>query len=203
MKITDDVYMLECTSGSYCYFIGGDEMALVDTCFPGKGPAMLAELASLGVLPHQIKQILLTHFDVDHIGNAAFLQQATGAAVWASAIDIPYILGQKPRPGIKRYIGMLMKAKLPVDIRAFPETNRLGEIEIIPAPGHTPGHVCLLYRDVLLAGDLVTTRGGQIAPSPGMMTWDKKTSAESVKKVMALSFKWICPAHGMPVERGT
>jgi glyoxylase-like metal-dependent hydrolase (beta-lactamase superfamily II) len=203
MKVTDNVYMLDCTSGSYSYVLLGDETVLVDTSFPGKGKAILAELAALGVKPQEIKHILLTHFDVDHIGNAAFLQQASGATVWASPIDIPYILGQKPRPGIKRYIGMMMKAKLPADLRAFPESNRLGEIEVIPTPGHTPGHVCLLYKGVLLAGDLVTTRGGQINPSPDMMTWNKKLVMESIKKVASLSFNWICPAHGLPVERGT
>ena len=202
MKIIDDVYMLDCTSGSHCYAVLGNETVLIDTCFPGKGPAILAEMAALGVKPQQIKHILLTHYDVDHIGNAAFLQQASGATVWASAIDIPYILGQKTRLGIKKYIGMLMRAKLPADLRAFPESNRLGEIEIIPTPGHTPGHVCFLYQNVLFAGDLITTRDGQVKPSPNIMTWDKKVSLESVKKIIPLSFNWICPAHGMPVERG-
>jgi glyoxylase-like metal-dependent hydrolase (beta-lactamase superfamily II) len=202
MIVTDNVYMLDCTSGSHSYAILGSETVLIDTSFPGKGPAILAELAALGVKPQEIKQILLTHFDVDHIGNAAFLQQATGATVWASAIDIPYILGQKPRPGIKKYIGMMMRVKLPANIQAFPESNRLGEIEVIPTPGHTPGHVCLLYKGVLLAGDLVTTREGRLNPSPDMMTWDKKMVLASIKKVAALSFNWICPAHGMPVERG-
>ena len=203
MKIIDDVYMLDCTSGSHCYVIRGNETVLIDTCFPGKGPAILAEMAALGVKLQEIKHILLTHYDVDHIGNAAFLQQATGATVWASAIDIPYIYGQKPRPGIKRYIGMFMKAKLPVDIRAFPESNHLGEIEVIPTPGHTPGHVCLLYKSVLFAGDLVTIHDGQIKPSPDLMTWDKTAALDSVKKIVPFSFDWICPAHGMPVKRGT
>ena len=116
MKVTDSVYMLDCTGESHSYIILGGEPMLIDTCIPGKGPKILSELASIGVKPQDIKHILLTHHDVDHIGNAAFLQQASGADVWASAVDIPYIMGQKTREGHKKFISMLMKVRLPANI---------------------------------------------------------------------------------------
>jgi len=72
---------------------------------------------------------------------------------------------------------------------------------VIPTPGHTPGHVCLLYKDVLFAGDLVRTSKGQIEPMQSFINWDTDLSMESIRRVGDLPFKWICPAHGEPAKR--
>jgi glyoxylase-like metal-dependent hydrolase (beta-lactamase superfamily II) len=202
MKITDNVYALDSTKGSYAYAILGQEAALVDTSLPGRGEAILAELKSLNVRPEDIKNIYITHHDVDHIGSAAFLHRACHATLWASDVDIPYIYREKPRHGIKRILTSFFKAEMPRDIVPYPAELKLGEFEIIPTPGHTPGHVCLLYRDVLFAGDLVSSRKGVLTLSPGLMTWDSSLSMESIKQMGKYPFKWVCPAHGGPVERG-
>jgi glyoxylase-like metal-dependent hydrolase (beta-lactamase superfamily II) len=78
----------------------------------------------------------------------------------------------------------------------------LGEFKIIPTPGHSPGHVCLLFKDVLFAGDLVFGRNGGLSLSPAIMTWDMAQVKESAKKVAAFPFSWVCPAHGAPMKRG-
>jgi glyoxylase-like metal-dependent hydrolase (beta-lactamase superfamily II) len=202
MKITENVYMLDSSEGSHVYAILGSEVMLVDTCMPGRAAVLLGELKSLGVQPQQIKHILLTHHDVDHIGSAAQLQQTSGATIWASAEDIPFIYGQKPRPGIKNVISRFWKVPPLTGVQTYPQSGSLGEVKVIDTPGHTPGHVCLLYHDVLFAGDLVATRRGQIKPSPALMSWNMPLLLESIEKVRALPFRWVCPAHGMPLERG-
>jgi glyoxylase-like metal-dependent hydrolase (beta-lactamase superfamily II) len=202
VRITDDVYMLDCTPASHAYLLVGPEIMLVDTSIPGSAPKILREISALKIDPRAVRHILLTHHDGDHVGSAAVLQQATGADVWASAGDIPFILGTKRRPGIKLLASTLMRPKVPTVLRTYPADNRLGEVEVIPTPGHTPGHVCLLYRNVLLAGDLVTVQRGLVRPSPATMTWDSALVKESIRKAAPLAFKWVCPAHGLPVERG-
>jgi len=201
MKITNKVVMLDCTGGSHTYLILEPELMLVDTSFPGMGEKILEEIKSLNIDSRQVKQILLTHHDVDHIGNAAFLQQATGANIWASDVDIPFILGQKNRHGIKRFITWLIKVQPPVNLHPYPEEMKIGDVTVISTPGHTLGHVSLLYQDVLFAGDLVRTRNGDIKPSSAIMTWNKPILFESIKKIGTYPFKWVCPGHGMPVER--
>ncbi len=202
MKITDDVYALESTRGNYAYVILGPTAILVDTGHPGQGQKIMDELGSLNVEPKDVRHILITHHDVDHIGNAAYLERATGAQVWAPQIDLPYILGQKPRPGIKRFAALLMRAEIPAQVHPFPPENEMQGLKIIPTPGHTPGHVCLLYKDVLFAGDLVVGLRGQLRLSPALMTWDTALVKESARKIAAFPFRWVCPAHGAPVERG-
>lgn len=201
MKVTDEVYALEATRGNYAYVILGPTVTLIDTGRPGQGQKTLDELGTLNVQPKDVRNILLTHHDIDHIGSAAFLQRVTGATVWVSTIDLPYVLGQKPRHGIKRFVSLLMRADIPHPIREYPPENEVDGVKIIPTPGHTPGHVCLLYKDVLFAGDLVFGKKDGLGLSPAIMTWDTNQVKESAKKLASLPFTWVCPAHGAPIKR--
>ena len=198
MKIEENVYALESTKGNYAYLIKDKETILIDTGVPGKGEDILKEIKSLDIKPENIKHILLTHHDVDHIGNAALLQKETGATLWASQEDIPYILGDKSRSGLKKIASLIMRAKKPEKLQAY-NNHRINDLEIIQTPGHTPGHVCLLYKDVLFAGDLVRNSKGQLKPI-SLMTWDKTALNESINKISEYSFNWVCPAHGEPIK---
>ncbi|NSW92772.1 MAG: MBL fold metallo-hydrolase [Firmicutes bacterium] len=139
--------------------------------------------------------------NVNHIGNAASLQQHTGARLWASKEDIPYIYGEAERHGIKKFLGPVMKIKKPEGIEAYAKGLKIGDIEVIPTPGHTPGHVCLLYNDILFAGDLAAYMGGRLKPLPAFMNWDMSALKDPIRMLNAFPFRWICPAHGKPVER--
>jgi glyoxylase-like metal-dependent hydrolase (beta-lactamase superfamily II) len=201
LKVTDDVYAIDSTKGNYAYLILGDEIILVDTGRPGQGKGILNDLKSMNINLQDIKQILITHHDIDHIGNLALLEKETKASIWASKEDVPYIYGQKSRHGIKKYLSFIMRAKKPKNMRPYPKEMRIGDIEIIPTPGHTPGHVCLLYKDVLFAGDLFRSSKGQLKPMMSFMNWNESILKDSIKKISDYDFKWICPAHGEPVKQ--
>jgi glyoxylase-like metal-dependent hydrolase (beta-lactamase superfamily II) len=201
MQITDTVTLLESAKGSYVYLTGGKERAMVDTGLPFRRAAIVRELQSMDIPMNSIKHIVLTHYDVDHIGNAARLQRLTGAVVWASAVEIPYILGQKPRPGFKKYIAKLMRVEIPHDIRPLSERISGADIAVIPTPGHTPGHVCLLHRGVLFAGDLVENHRETLVPYPSGWNWDTTLLKKSIQEVSKYRFEWVCPAHGRPLRR--
>jgi len=74
-------------------------------------------------------------------------------------------------------------------------------IEVVPAPGHTPGHVCLLYKDMLFAGDLLENKKGKLRPYPAPWNWNDSIMLESVNKVAHRNYRLVCPAHGKPMER--
>lgn len=200
MKITDKVYALDSTRGNYAYIIYDDDVILIDTGRPGQGNGILKELNSMNIRPEDIKHILITHHDVDHIGNLALLEKVSDARIWASKEDIPYINGDKNRPGIKRMVSILMRTGKPGNISTYPQNQEIENIEIIPTPGHTPGHVCLLYEDVLLAGDLLRNSKGQLKPLASFMNDDETALRKSIDKIDQFSFKWVCPAHGEPIK---
>jgi glyoxylase-like metal-dependent hydrolase (beta-lactamase superfamily II) len=201
MKINNKVYLLDSTRGSYVYLIIDKETTLIDTGLSWMGKSILNDLEKLNIKPTDIKNILLTHNDLDHIGNAAMLQKLTGAKLWASKDDIPYIIGEKHRPGFKKYLPYIFRVKKPEYVAAYKTDEKIAGIEIIPTPGHTPGHVCLLFEDVLFTGDLVENRKGKLIPYPSGWNWNTSLLLDSIKTVSKYSFQWVCPAHGKPLEK--
>ncbi len=202
LKINDEVYVFDSTKNWSCaYLILGEEKILVDTGLPGQGKGIIKELNSLNIKAKEIKHILITHHDLDHIGNLVFLEKETGAHVWASKEDIPYIYGDKSRPGLKKIISFFMRVKKPENITSFPENQKINDVEVIPTPGHTPGHVCLIYKNVLFAGDLIRNSKGQLKPMESHMNWNETILEESIEKIADYDFEWICLAHGEPIKR--
>jgi glyoxylase-like metal-dependent hydrolase (beta-lactamase superfamily II) len=203
MKVTEDVYAIDSTSGNYAYVILKPQVILIDTGRPGQGKSILHELADLQVKPDDIRHILLTHHDGDHTGSAGYLQRASAAKVWISETDLPFLKREMTPTGIKRYISKLMRVEIPNPIETYSQAGEIEGIQMIPTPGHTPGHVCLLYKEVLFAGDLVVNLGGRLRLSPPIMTWDGDLVQASAREVGKLRFHWVCPAHGAPIDRGS
>lgn len=202
MEVTKDVHLLQSTSGSYVYLVLGEEPTLIDTSLPGRATTILTELEALGLKATDLAHILLTHHDVDHIGNAKALQQASGAKLWAPQEDLPYILGQRNREGFKRLIQTFVNVEVPRIDATYTPGQKIGRMEVIPTPGHTPGHVSFLSGDTLLCGDLVASKKGKLQPAPAFLTWNKAALRRSLSEVKHFSFAWVCPAHGEPVQRG-
>lgn len=199
MTITQNVTMLESSAGSHVFLVQAGQNVLIDTGNSGKFDRMWAELQSLGV--NTIDHILLTHHDVDHIGNARRFQEQTGACVWASREDIPYIVGEKARPGIKRIIQSIVRADPPSITGSYSEQPQFSDIQVIPTPGHTPGHVIFLYRRVLFAGDLFAVKRETLRLFPAYLTWNSDAVYRSLALLKNLQFDWLCPAHGEPIQR--
>ncbi|GHP00456.1 MBL fold metallo-hydrolase [Reticulibacter mediterranei] len=202
MEIIKDIHLLQTTKGSYAYLVLGDEPILIDTSFPGRAPAIVAELEKLGMKPTDIAHILLTHHDGDHIGNAHALQQASGAQVWASHEDLPYILKQRSASGFRRVLQTVVRTNLPRVDHTYVWGQKIGKIEVIPTPGHTPGHVSFLYEETLFSGDLVVSSKNKLRPAPALLTWNKTALKRSLSAIKKREFLWVCPAHGEPIQRG-
>ncbi|WP_206918111.1 MBL fold metallo-hydrolase [Alicyclobacillus suci] len=121
--------------------------------------------------------------------------------LWAPEKDVSYIHGDLPRHGIKRLIEKLVRVTTPKVDRVYQPGVKIGDIEVIETPGHTPGHVSFLYGDTLFAGDLVISKHGKLAPSPKIMSWNSQAVTRSIAKLKSFQFDWVCPAHGEPVKR--
>ena len=202
MEITKGIHVLDGTRGSYVYLVLGEEPVLIDTCLPGRAPTILSALSHLGLKPTDLAHIFLTHYDVDHIGNARALREASGAKLWAPEEDLPYILGERNPPGIRRLFQILYRVDSPQVDEIYQPGQMIAGLEVISTPGHTPGHVSFRFHDILFSGDLVRSRRGLLQPQPAVSTWDKGALRRSLHEVGNLAFSWVCPAHGEPVRRG-
>lgn len=201
MQIKENILLLDSTRGANCFIVFDEEITLIDTGLPFMGNGIIKELKTLGIQLTDIKHILLTHHDVDHMSNIKLLKEYTGAKVWAHMEDIPFIIGEKDRPGFKKFIGKTITKRIIKDIEPYRDNMQVGNIKIIHTPGHTPGHVCMLFEDVLFAGDLVKNKNGNIIPYPNLWNWDSEKMMKFVNELENLKYNWICMSHGSPCTK--
>ena len=179
-----------------------DKFFLIDTGMPGLTDKILTEIQCLGVSQSDIHAILLTHHDVDHIGNANQLQKATGAELWAPVEDIPFIDGEKNRPGVKHLIESIVRPQKPVITGTYGQSWPYSTIHVLHTPGHTPGHTIFQIQNVIFTGDLFKFVDGYLRCFPMAMNWNQDELQKSLSTLRNLEFEWLCPSHGDPIQNG-
>jgi len=199
MLVTDGIHLIQEVKGAHVYLVTGSRLFLVDTGLPGQENRICNYLSAIGIDPSALEGIVLTHFDVDHVGSVAAMQKITNCSIYAHSLEIPYVLGQKDRPGIKRWLPLLTrlpygKLVAPAELRPLADGELFEDWEIIHTPGHTPGHIALYRNGIAIVGDLF--QGGEICLAPSYFTWNADKLKESAQTVIERPLRWILPGHG-------
>ncbi|MEU3350556.1 MBL fold metallo-hydrolase [Streptomyces sp. NPDC037389] len=218
-QVTPNIWMMTFAVGqAYAVRLPGAEgWALVDTGLPGHAERILDELARLGARPEDVREIVLTHFHVDHVGSAAELAEATGARVLAGAGDAAVIRGalQGPPPVLEDWEVPLFESVQPglvgvPPVRPCRVDRELGEgdvlewgeeVRVVPVPGHTEGSTALhLTRSgVLFTGDTIANAGELML---GVFNVDRPRAVASFRRQSTLGVQTACFGHGTPIVGG-
>ena len=188
-----------------------DGLTLVDTAIPGSAKAIVAAAETLG---RPIVRIALTHAHGDHIGSLdALAKTLPDIEIAISDLDARLLAkntttdpGEPPEAKMRgSYPGAKTRPT-----RTLTAGDRVGSLEVVASPGHTPGHVAFLdTRDrTLIAGDAYSTIGGVATsakanpffPLPVMATWHKPTALESARALRALDPSRLAVGHGPIVD---
>jgi glyoxylase-like metal-dependent hydrolase (beta-lactamase superfamily II) len=193
-----------------CFLVREDDgLTLIDTSLAGSAPGIWNAAKTLGA---PISRIILTHAHIDHVGSLdALVRQFPGIEFAVGRRESRLLVrdfsldagetgkklfgfpGAKPRP--KRLLN---------------DGDRVGSLQAIFTPGHTPGHMA--YLDVrdgsLIAGDAFTTQTGVVAagafklffPFPWLFSWNRLYAAESARKLRDLKPARLVVGHGKTVE---
>jgi glyoxylase-like metal-dependent hydrolase (beta-lactamase superfamily II) len=210
MEIVPGVHLIEGIN-AHCYLIDGPELTLIDTGMPRKTKKILRYITdTLHRTPKDLKTILLTHCDIDHIGNARELRSITGATIAAHPLDADIIAGKKPRQTPQRTMRILFKLiGLFLQIKPFPvdeiidNGDTIAGLTVLHLPGHTPGSIALYdpKRKVLFIGDTLRCKNGIVQGPPKNATWDMGQVYRSIEKLRTLDFTVMLSGHGEPLTK--
>jgi glyoxylase-like metal-dependent hydrolase (beta-lactamase superfamily II) len=159
----------------------------------------LAELKKTGILPEQIKTILLTHTDGDHIGAVGLFPEA---AIYLHKDEEQMINGTTGKTKFSKTIWKYSKYTL---LQSNDTLILDGlKIKILHTPGHTPGSSCyIIGTDYLVAGDNLVMANGKFEHFIEKFNMNTPDQVESLKHLPDPSlFKYILTAHNGIIKTG-
>ena len=172
-----------------------------------------------------IKAVILTHGDTDHIGCAERLRRDHGVPIYVHEADAARARGEV------KATASWGRVKFGATVRFLWYALRKGGMrttyltEVIPVhdgqvldlpgarassrcPGHSPGSIAIHVPlvDAVFVGDALTTRHvltGRSGPQPAPFTDDPQQALASLRRLDAIQATWVLPGHGTPWNGGT
>ncbi|MFL5686041.1 MAG: MBL fold metallo-hydrolase [Chloroflexota bacterium] len=159
------------------------EAAIVDTGLPGSDGGIHGALTAAGLDWGDVGHVILTHRHGDHVGSIeAILGAAADATGYAGEADLPSITSPRALTPVK-------------------DGDTVFGLRIVATPGHTIGHVSVFDEvgGILVAGDALSTQGGQVGDSNPQFTDDMDQALASIRKLGQLTFETLLVGHGEPI----
>jgi glyoxylase-like metal-dependent hydrolase (beta-lactamase superfamily II) len=208
--LTDDVWWVD-LQGTNAFLVDDDVLTLVDAGMPWHSSRLARAVDQVGSVG-DIGRVIVTHFDIDHVGGLGRLG-GLDATVYVGVDDAPYLRGEE-RPPLGNRKGLLQRAldltRATPDLPVEPVTDgdTVGSFRAYHTPGHTPGHTAFVSEDrsLGLLGDLVVESDGRYELPPWYLNYDESRIRDSLVDFAdrAGEFAVACQGHGTPfVDRGT
>lgn len=197
-----------------------DGITLIDAGLPGHWSDLLRELDAIGRPLSDIRGLVLTHGDSDHIGFAERLRQEAGVPVFIHSADAHRArTGEKPRTpmgalrlgptlgffayGLRKRALRTRHVREVIEITDGEVLDLPGSPLVIGMPGHSPGSIAVHVpaADAVFVGDALTTRHvltGRTGAQPAPFTDEPGKALASLDRLAEVSASWVLPGHGTP-----
>ncbi|WNS44868.1 MBL fold metallo-hydrolase [Paenibacillus sp. MMS20-IR301] len=189
--------------------VSGEELTLVDAGYPQFMPRIEDAILKHGHDPQHLQNIIITHYDDDHIGALEdFKLKYPAVTVIASEAEAPFISGKVKSERLVQAEALLAQmsaedqasgeefVQLLQDLRHVPVdmTVRDGEwilnnkCQIIATPGHTSGHISLYFPELssVITGDAAVKEGEVLAVANPQYCLDLESAADSLSRLIDL-----------------
>ena len=201
-----------------CYLVETETgFILVDTGFADKRTILEKEMESSGCTPGKLDLIILTHGDIDHTGNGAYLRQKYGVKIAIHGADAGMVesgrllTDRRVTSLFLRMMQWLFKSrftKMMADFERFKPDLTLEEgqnlsgdgfkARVLHIPGHTPGSIAILTEGGdLICGDILQN---YYHPQVSAIISDAAELAASIERLKNLPVQTVFPGHGQPFQ---
>lgn len=194
-QVSDKMYMLNTAISNFYIYDTGESLIALDT---GMGAGLSrAQLDKHGLDPGRVSAVFLTHSDFDHVGGLSLFPNA---GLYLSVVEEDMVTHKRHRQLI------LFNRRLHRGYSLLRDREKVAiggsEVELIYAPGHTPGSSCYFVDDTyLITGDLLTVkRDGSLGPFNAFNNMNHKEDKKSLERLSGEGVferaKYILPGHG-------
>jgi glyoxylase-like metal-dependent hydrolase (beta-lactamase superfamily II) len=172
------------------------------------GTRWVTGLLLRGLRRQRLAMVALTHVHPDHQGAAHEVCSRLRVPLACHEADVDVMEGRKQMepstPLVTVFRRLWSGPPHPVSVR-WKGGETFGEWRVVPAPGHTPGHV-VFHRErdgVVIVGDVirnaaVRTGMGVISETPHFFSVNPMENRRSMRRVLELSPKLMLFGHGPP-----
>ncbi|WP_416839225.1 MBL fold metallo-hydrolase [Haloferax sp. DFSO52] len=184
------------------------EVVLVDAGMPWDRDKLLTGLAASGLDARDVDRVLLTHYDMDHVGTLATLGLREDVPIHAAEPDASYLSGRS-KPPLLSHKGAAQRLSTPLldrptnPIDVVHDGDRIGGFVAYKTPGHTPGHTAYVHDElgVAFVGDMVRESDGRLVPAPWILTDDTDQNRQSIRAFVARCppVDVVAMGHGDPI----
>jgi hydroxyacylglutathione hydrolase len=206
MEVADGIFKIDGVRIANVYLVATEDgLLLVDTGMPGNARRILSFIDGIGRKPSALRDIVVTHCDIDHVGSVAELKRLTGARVAIHELDAPVLSGeQRPQKGglvmVALYRLLRFRPVAP-DLR-LRDGDTIGGLHVMHVPGHTAGSIALVRDDgVVFSGDaLLSDKDGNVLPPDPRLAFDRARALASAAMITARHATLLLTGHGAPVS---
>lgn len=192
-----------------CYLLEAEEgYILIDTGCPTELQPLERAIEDSGCAVGDLKLIVITHGDYDHMGNAAHLRKIHGAKIAMHPDD--WGMAEKGDMTHNRSSGNWIVRLISPKLFGFGENRRFSPDigledgdslleyglngRVIGLPGHSKGSIgVLLASGMLFCGDLLESRG---QPSLNSLMDETAAGAASLERLRGMNVSTVYPGHG-------
>ena len=219
MEIAPGVYSLSQDKGFnvHAFLVETEDgLLLIDTLFDPTPAIVTDQIYRLGYTLTDLHSIVLTHAHRSHLGGLAALKRLSGAMVYAHAWEMDIIAGERKAQAVSwrpqdplvtfhfqigNNLGVTSHPPCRVD-QSVDNGDHLGPLEVIHAPGHSPGHLAFYLPEhkVLFTGDAVVTSPKFMGGWPAFAL-NKRQQAETLRRLATYDVEIVAVGHGEPIRQ--
>lgn len=140
-RIFGNLYFVGTVPASTHIIDTGKGLIMIDPGYPQSLYLVIDNMYRMGLSPHDIKYIVITHGHYDHLGAVRALVEMTGAKTFLGKEDVDYANGKVDLTWAKELGCEYYEAFEPDVLLSHNDVIELGNTRILvkDAPGHTPG----------------------------------------------------------------